>query len=241
MRTETTLKRNDNMTTIEIICTVIGAIATILGGMYYIFNFVFEKGKDKEHWANFEKATMDGFAQLNSRMDKQEAETKTALARLESKFDKRLDKFGEELNKVRDTVQEHTTALVEIYTVLGRKYPRRAESFARKNSPRKLTEFGLKIYTDVNGEKFLNDNKARLFAYIDERKPQTRLDVEELAQQSLFRLTSDPIFNYIKDYVYEAPEYKDTDGNMSELTIGDVCFVLSIPLRDMYLNEKNFK
>lgn len=224
------------MTTIEIICTVIGAIATILGGTYYIFNFVFEKGKDKEHLANFEKATLSEFAKINRRMDKQE----NAMTKLESKFDKRLEKFGEELGKVRDTVQEHTAALVEIYTVLGRKYPKRGESFARKNSPRRLTEFGQKIFKDVDGEKFLNDNKARLFEYIDERKPQTRLDVEELAQQSLFRLTSNPVFNYIKDYVYEAPEYKDIDGELSELTIGDVCFVLSIPLRDMYLSERNF-
>ena len=235
------------MTTIEIICTVIGAIATILGGMYYIFTFVFKQGKDKEHLDNFEKTALSEFAKINTRfdevnhrMDKQESETKTAIARLESKFDKRLEKFGEELGKVRDNVQEHTAALVEIYTVLGRRYPKRGESFARKNSPRKLTEFGQKIFKDVDGDKFLNDNKARLFEYIDERKPQTRLDVEELAQQALFRLTSNPVFNYIKDYVYEAPEYKDIDGELSELTIGDVCFVLSIPLRDMYLSERNF-
>lgn len=236
------------MTTIEIICTVIGAIATILGGMYYIFNFVFTRGKDKEHLTNFEKNTMDGFAQINKRfdevdhrIDKQETETKSSIARLENKFDKRLDKFGDGINKVRDTVQEHTTALVEIYTLLGRKYPKRGEAFAQKNSPRKLTELGKKIFNDINGEKFLNDNKDCLFEYIDEHKPLTRLDVEELAMQALFRQTSKPVFNNIKDYVYEAPAYKNVDGEMSELTVGDVCYILSIPLRDMYLKERNFK
>ena len=217
------------MGTIEIICTVIGAVATVLYGIYYMLNYVFNKGKDKEHLENFEKATMDGFSQINKRLDKQEVETKSSIAKLESKID-----------KVCSDVQEHTTALVEIYTVLGRKYPKRGESFARKNSPRKLTELGLRVFKDVNGEKFLKDNKESLFGYIDEHKPLTRLDVEELSQQALFRLTSKPVFNYIKDYIYEAPAYKNLDGEMSELTIGDVCFVLSIPLRDMYLKERNF-
>lgn len=200
------------MGTIEIICTVIGAIGTTLGGMYFILNYAFLKGRDKEHLINFEKSTKDSLTKINN-----------------------------SLEKICDTVQEHTLALVEIYSILGRKYPKRRETFMQKNSPYKLTEFGQKIYNEVNGEQFLNDNKEVLFTYIDERKPLTRLDVEELAAQALFMQTSKPIFNYIKDYVYEAPAYKDADGKTSELTVGDICFILSIPLRDMYLKERNFK
>lgn len=200
------------MTTIEIICTVIGAVATVLGGMYYLFVFVLQLGKDREHRINFENATKEGLDQINKRLD-----------------------------KVCDTVLEHTTALVEIYAILGRKYPKRRKLFMQKHSPYRLTELGKKICDEVQGEKFLQDNKDVLFEYIDEHKPLTRLDVEELAAQALFRQTSKPIFNYIKDYVYEAPSYKDVDGEMSKLTIGDICFILSIPLRDMYLKERNFK
>lgn len=235
------------MGTIEILCTVIGAVATILGGVYFILEFVFTKGRDKEHLVNFEKNTMNGFAQINKRfdevdhrIDKQESETKTAISKIEDKLDRHLDKFGEELSKVRDTVQEHTSALIEIYAILGRKYPKRGETFVLKKSPHRLTELGKKILNDVKGEKFLNDNKGCLFEYIDEHKPLTRLDVEELSMQALFRLTNKPVFNYIKDYVYEAPAYKDINGEMSELTVGDICFILSIPLRDMYIKERNF-
>ena len=69
-----------------------------------------------------------------------------------------------------------------------------------------------RIFPVANGEKFLNENKEILYKYIDERKPLTRLDVEELSQRALFMQTNSPIFNYIKDYVYEAPSYKGTDG-----------------------------
>ena len=104
------------MTTIEIICTVIGAVATVLVGIYYMFNFVFTKGRDKEHLTNFEKNTMDGFAQINRhfdevdhRIDKQESETKSSIARLESKLDKWLDKFGEDIGNVRNTCLLYTS------------------------------------------------------------------------------------------------------------------------------------
>lgn len=218
------------MGTIEIICTALGTAIAVVGGVYGVVNHIFNKGMNREHLINFENTTKEGFAQINNRMDKQEAETKSAISKIENKLD-----------RVCDTVQEHTSALVEIYTVLGRKYPKRGESFVQKNSPRKLTELGLKIYKEIKGEKFLNDNKKTLFEYIDEHKPLTRLDVEEYAMQALFRLTSKPVFNYIKDYVYEAPAYKNVDGEMSELTVGDICYILSIPLRDIYLKEKDFK
>lgn len=233
------------MTTIEIICTVIGAVASTLGGVYFILDFVFQKGKDKEHFANFEKTTMAEFTKIdkqfdkiNKRMDKQEIETKNIVSDLEAKVEKKLDKFNNTLSNMHDTISLHTNALVEIYTVLGRKYPKGEGCLAQKNSPRKLTEFGQKIFNEVNGEKFLNDNKEVLYKYIEDHKPLTRLDVEELAQRALFMQTNTPIFNHIKDYVYEAPTYKNTNGDNAELTVGDICFVLSIPLRDMYLKDK---
>lgn len=218
------------MTTIEIICTALGTAVTVIGGVYGVVNYIFKKGMNREHLINFENNTNESLAKISEQLVNQETETKDFISKLEDKID-----------KVCDTVQEHTMALVEIYAILGRKYPKKRESFALKHSPYRLTELGKKICDEVQGEKFLQDNKDVLFEYIDEHKPLTRLDVEELAAQALFRQTSKPIFNYIKDYVYEAPSYKDVDGEMSELTIGDICFILSIPLRDMYLKERNFK
>ena len=236
------------MGTIEIICTALGTAITVIGGVYGVVNYIFNKGMAKEHSANFEKTAIIEFAKIgrhfdkmNLRMDKQEAETRTAISNLETKVEKRLDKFSEDLSEVKNNVELHTNALVEIYTVLGRDYPQKEGSFALKNSPRKLTDLGQKIFNEVNGEEFLRDNKEILYKYIEEHKPLTRLDVEQLAHRALFMQTNTPIFNHIKDYVYEAPAYKDADGEMSELTIGDICFILSIPLRDMYLKERNFK
>lgn len=233
------------MGTIEIICTALGTAITVIGGVYGVISYIFKKGMSKEHLINFEKATLAEFAKIdthfdkiNLRMDKQETETRTAILNLETKVEKRMDKFSEDLSKVKDSIELHTNALVEIYTVLGRDFPQKEDNFALKNSPRKLTELGQKVFNEVNGEQFLNDNKEVLYKYIEEHKPLTRLDVEQLAHRALFMQTNTPAFNYIKDYIYEAPAYKNADGERIELTVGDVCFILSIPLRDMYLDEK---
>lgn len=109
---------------------------------------------------------------------------------------------------------------------------------AMKNSPMVLNENGKQIYEIIVGDKFLADNKTLLFERIDSKKPRTPLDVEIAAKEVLIDLLSSPIFDGIKNIVYNYPsiqikqEGKDIDYAIS---ISDVCFVLSIPLRDMYL------
>ena len=197
------------MSQLQIILAVIGSIVTILGGIYAMLQFVFQVGKTKEHLEGFEKNSID-----------------------------RFDKIDRRLGKIDDNVEEHTMALVQIYTFLGQKYPKRGSIFAQKNSPRALNDLGMRIYGEIQGQEFLKENKDILFEYIEKEDPQTRLDVETYAMQALMSMTGDKVFNRLKDYVYEAPAVELSDGKKYEITIGDICFILSIPLRDMYINEK---
>lgn len=111
---------------------------------------------------------------------------------------------------------------------------------AMKNSPMVLNENGKQIFDIIVGDKFLADNKVLLFERIDSKKPRTPLDVEIASKEVLIDLLSSPIFDGIKNIVYNYPsiqikqEGKEVDYAIS---ISDVCFVLSIPLRDMYLES----
>lgn len=200
------------MTKVEIICTVISAVVAILGGTLAIVKFIFNKGMDKQHFVEFEKSVNENFGKIEGQ-------------------------FG----KIEATVNSHTDVLIRISSFLGLKYPKAAEILAMKRSPRKLSPAGEKIFNDINGQKFLNENKERLFCIIDNAKPQTRLDVEGLSLFALRSMVSDSVFNPIKDYVYEAPALETADGKPYELEIDDICFTLSIPLRDMYIEERHIK
>lgn len=103
-----------------------------------------------------------------------------------------------------------------------------------------LNELGEQIYKEIAGEDFLTKHKELLFAMIEERQPKTAYDVEEASGAVCAMLTSEDIFNGMKDFVYNSPSYKiEGEGKESlyDLTLRDVCFILSIPLRDMYLHE----
>ncbi len=201
-----------SMDTLGTIITVAAAVVTVLGGVYAMFQFVFKIGQTKEHLENFENNT-----------------------------NKQLEKIDRRFEKIEDASEEHTIALTQVFTFLGQKYPKKGTMFLQKSSPRKLTELGLKIYNDINGDSFLAENKDILYEYIDKEDPKTRLDVESRSYMALMALSSDDSFNSIKDYIYEAPAIETIDGGKYELTLGDVCLILSIPLRDMYIKDRNIQ
>lgn len=107
-------------------------------------------------------------------------------------------------------------------------------------SKRVLNKEGESIFTDCNGAEFLKQYGEELLSLIEERKPATALDVEIMAHQILFLQVNTEKFNDLKKWVYESPNRKMiVDGVEKEysVSIGDICFVLSIPLRDMYLDR----
>lgn len=129
-------------------------------------------------------------------------------------------------------------AITEIRTFLMVKNPKTAAMFALKHSPLSLNEEGERLFADVSGGEFLSVNKEALIACIDEKTPKTALDVEESALMVLYDHLDDDMFNGMKKWVYNSPSRKlMIDGKERDYTVtmNDVCFVLSIPLRDMYL------
>lgn len=128
--------------------------------------------------------------------------------------------------------------LAVIRTYLTTKYPTAAPVFSQKMSPRSLNDAGKKLLEDIGGSAFLSENKDVLVACIDEKKPKTALDVEEAALLVLYDHLDDDMFIGMKKWVYSSPSRKVMiDGIERDYTVtmNDVCFVLSLPLRDIYL------
>lgn len=115
-------------------------------------------------------------------------------------------------------------------------------SFSAKHSPRVLNENGISLLQDCGGNEFLKQYTDYFISKIETLKPKTALDVEELALAVLQTSTSDDMFIPIKNWVYNAPmrelHYPDGTSKSQEITLEDILFVMSIPLRDRYL-EKN--
>lgn len=131
----------------------------------------------------------------------------------------------------------HHDNLTKIKTILVEKYPKALTVFSMKASPRKLNETGKKLFDAVNGGTFLTTNKEVLFKYITDNKPLVALDVEQLSNAACVSLVPTVAFNSLKNYVYNEPTWTLPNGDKYDITVNDICFVLGLRLRDMYLEE----
>lgn len=127
--------------------------------------------------------------------------------------------------------------LTRIEDMLMIKHKDASSYFAAKKSPRSLNERGLRIFADMKGQEFLEKNKDLLFAKIAEETPQTALDVESASFNACVAISNMDIFNDIKVFVYNYPVVKISEEESVEVKLGDAIFILSLPLRDMYLQE----
>lgn len=211
------------MNTIEIICTVVGAVGSVLAGVWFIVQ-------------KAQKVAVNDYRLGN--MEKDVSELKSDTSNLKTD----VTVLKNDVSLLKADMSDMKADISAIKTVLIKKFPNAAEVFSMKKSPRRLNELGEKVFAQINGGKFLNDNKDFFFSKIDERKPKTALDVEEAANIACSAYTDNDMFNYIKDFVYNAPSLTipDEEGKdrRYDLTLGDVCYILSLPLRDMYLEER---
>lgn len=151
-----------------------------------------------------------------------------------TKTDSHFTKIDDAISGLQKDVTDIKNDLSDVQLFITSKYPTALGMFVTKNSPLALNEFGKRLYEECGGKSFLEANQVLLLKRIEEKTPKTALDVETYAKEVLFSLTNNDIFNTIKVWVYNSPAWKIGDKDYT-ITLGDVCFVLSIPLRDKYL------
>ena len=144
--------------------------------------------------------------------------------------DKKLEEMSRNLFQLND-------GMTTIKALLMMKFKDLEPALSGKHSPRTLNEMGKKIFEDMKGQAFLEKNKQLFFAVIDKEKPKTAYDVENLCYFACAANVNNDAFNEIKSFLYNYPTLTLPDGKPYEVTMDAACSVLSLPLRDMYLDE----
>ena len=197
----------------ELIFTALGVVVSILGGVWFIFSKVFGLGRFSQRFEEVDKRTEHASCKAHD----------------------------EELTSLKSAVTSVKEDVVAIKSLLLMKHKGASALFSMKNSPRQLNELGSRLFSEIHGQDFIDRNKEFLFSKIDAFRPQTALDVENAAHMACTAYTDNAIFNDLKTFVYNSPSYKVTDAEgrerLYDLALSDVCFVISLPLRDMYLAE----
>lgn len=158
-----------------------------------------------------------------------------------TRFKKTENKVSElPCDRHEDSFRKIMDELSIIRTYIVTKNPRSASLFSEKNSPRILNAAGVKLYKDISGEDFLKRHEQELLRMIEGKCPKTALDVEIAANEVLIENLDSDMFNGLKLWVYNSPSRKlSINGETRDynITMNDVCFILSLPLRDMYLEK----
>lgn len=240
----------ENIATIAtVIGTFVATLASLFGGLSW-----FVARMDKK------------FEAVDKRFEKQEEKFDQKLDKLEQRVDAKLTDIKNEIQRVEKaaeradaTLRTELARLAEKGEERGRQTLQLREKFNRlvailekafpeimfndvtmKASPRKLSPIGEMIYKEIDGDTFLNENEIRLFQYIDDMKPRVALDVEMYAFSACRSLSGLPVFDRLKDYIFNRADIDGENGKIS-LSIAIVCEVLAIPLRDRYMASRGIK
>lgn len=240
----------ENIATIAtVIGTFVATLASLFGGLSW-----FVARMDKK------------FEAVDKRFEKQEEKFDQKLDKLEQRVDAKLTDIKNEIQRVEKaaeradaTLRTELARLAEKGEERGRQTLQLREKFNRlvailekafpeimfndvtmKASPRKLSPIGEMIYKEIDGDTFLNENERRLFQYIDDMKPRVALDVEMYAFSACRSLSGLPVFDRLKDYIFNRADIDGENGKIS-LSIAIVCEVLAIPLRDRYMASRGIK
>ncbi len=164
---------------------------------------------------------------------------KTLIEAHHADMAKQADKLDHICEKVSTTAGQ-MDILMRIVAEKRGVIPRDGEALSLKQSPRRLNGNGLRIYEAINGKQFIESNRDFLFEAVTKLAPKTPLDVEMSSLAALRISSDDTRFNKIKNWVYEAPmmDFVDADGKeyKKDITLDNVLYVLSLPLRDLYLS-----
>ncbi|MBD5279126.1 MAG: hypothetical protein HDS35_01090 [Bacteroides sp.] len=186
------------------------------------------------------------------RLNKSDALLNQIATRLENLpcpiYSEKHDKHEERLNKsdaLLHKMEGQLELLVNNSILKGTDKIRNhsGRTFSAKHSPRVLNENGITLLNDFSGHEFLEKHMDYFISKIEKLQPKTALDVENFALAVLQSATIDDMFNSIKNWIYNAPvrEFKNPDGTTTEreISLDDIIFVLSLPIRDRYIETHN--
>ncbi len=204
---------------------VMTVTAIVVGFATWFVVHVFQNLKDYKSHKKDATVVKQTVGVLSTRTELIDTRTRHANCHVNTS---KIDEASGTLKEVRDIV-------IAINAHLTGRYSPALNVLAEKQSPLKLTTLGNKILEESNGLEFIFTHKERIFEVLAGRNPQTAYDVQKEAFTALLILSEDPIFNNLKDYIYNAPSIKLDEDRVYTVGLADVCYTMSIPIRDMYL------
>ena len=111
---------------------------------------------------------------------------------------------------------------------------------SKRKSPKQLTDAGMELLNMSGGKECIDKHADLFISAIADRTPRVPYDVERLSMEVILARTENEVFDDIKNFIYNSSETIELDGKSVEVNIFSIGFVMSIYLRDIYLEKQKF-
>ncbi|MFI3263522.1 MAG: hypothetical protein R3Y26_11555 [Rikenellaceae bacterium] len=206
------------MELIEVIGIVIGAVATILAGVWFIIIKAIKIGEVKSQVNQIEIVAKANTEDI--------ATAKTAISRID-RLEKGYDVHSDEITSIKRWVIKKDRAMVN--------------ELIQKQSPMKITELGRKLLVISGADKILPQISDLLIEEMEKKTIKTAYDVEVEAYFVVLNNESNDAFIALKNFIYNESEYVsiENDGAVKEvkLDFDNILRLISVDLRDIYLEK----
>ena len=230
------------MEKIEIICTVIGAISVILGGVWFIIDRVTKSGI-KEYRLSQEENTIGKLPCKDhaESMKKNEMYSDAHQQRITIMEDilKNIPckEHESDLSKHTELLESNNDMLTELSKWAMSIDESMIEKIMKKCSPYQMTNAGKYLFETSGAKEALKTMSPSLIEEIKKNNPRTGYDVEDKALSVLLNNMSRIEFDAVKEYVFRSPSIIKVENTGEEIKFNMLSIVklMSIELRDMYL------
>ena len=145
----------------------------------------------------------------------------TAMFRVSSYISK-VDRLEEDAKDIKKDLKEIRDKVIACETSLKEREP-----LTKRKSPVSLTDSGKKLLNNSKADKFIDENFDDLYKKIEDKKPKTAYDIQELSKEVLKEIKNEDKFIVLKDFAFK-------EG----IEIDDIILVASFYLRDKVLEKK---
>lgn len=230
-------------TVITVLGSVTATSSIVVGGIVWVVSKILNVNEYKKKVDDLEQFSdavdLPKVQEYRGKVDRLEQNVSTINADVPTVHDYRgkVDRLEVSTSNLNTQYMDHHDRLLQIETAMmfGKSFDFK---YGQRHSPRTLNDLGKKIFEMMEGDKFLVENKAALFALIDASNPKAAFDVEMAAKLAIVKSVSEDYFIPIKNFIYNCPLIDaGKDNEPVDMDINIACYVLAFPLRDLYLKE----
>jgi len=173
------------------------------------------------------------------------SEKLNSISSLSEKLDNLpCDKHNEDILIVKQNsvkLDDITSSIRKIEEWIMRRDVKAMDDLVRKCSPYALTDVGIILLSQSKAKECVDTNLDYLINLLELTNSKTAYDVEKNSLIVLTDIINEDIFNDIKDFVYNSPEYIEIEtsdsSQMVEIDLNRILMIMSIYLRDKYFEK----